>query len=112
MLVLIGFFILIVSSVRMTSNKNPIRHALFVQFLVALYYLTQTSLRGAIWQSYGIVWAIIALSALVFLQLISTVSAAPNGRAADNRPLSAAVRAKRRARPEGHAGLLTHGNKW
>jgi heme/copper-type cytochrome/quinol oxidase subunit 4 len=46
------------------SREGAVMHAAYIQALVALYYLTQTSFRGAIWHSYGYVWSAGALAAL------------------------------------------------
>jgi hypothetical protein len=47
---------------------GPISFALYLQLLIFLYFVTQTSLREAIISCYGIFWAVIALLPLIFLQ--------------------------------------------
>jgi hypothetical protein len=52
------------------SLSGPVGFAVLVQSGVTLYYLTQTSLRGALLESYGLIWGIIPLFALVLLSTI------------------------------------------
>jgi hypothetical protein len=59
------------------SLSGPVGFAVLVQSGVTLYYLTQTSLRGAVLESYGLIWGVIPLVALVLLSStlrIATIS--------------------------------------
>lgn len=46
---------------------NPIAFAILVQSCLSLYYLTQTSLRGAFLESYGLIWGVDIIVLLIFL---------------------------------------------
>jgi hypothetical protein len=59
------------------SLSGPVGFALLVQSGVTLYYLTQTSLRGAALESYGLLWGVIPLVALVVLSSILRNAVAP-----------------------------------
>lgn len=52
------------------SLSGPLGFAVLVQAGVTLYYLTQTSLRGAVLESYGLIWGVIPLIALGLLSFI------------------------------------------
>ena len=66
-LIMIGVFISIAASVSRKASENAIWHALYIQCLVAIYYLTQITIRGVLWQSYGIVWSLLGLGVLALL---------------------------------------------
>jgi hypothetical protein len=59
------------------SLSGPIGFAFLVQSGVTLYHLTQTSLRGAVLESYGLLWGVIPLVALVVLSSILQIAVAP-----------------------------------
>jgi hypothetical protein len=59
-LALIGFLLTAIGGLR-RRIKGPLTYALYMQTLVLLYYLTQTSLREAVLSCYGIFWACVAL---------------------------------------------------
>lgn len=75
-LVLIWLFIRLLGRLR-KSLSGPVEFAVLVQSGVTLYYLTQTSLRGAVLESYGLVWGVIPLLALVVLSSILRNAVAP-----------------------------------
>lgn len=62
-LILTGFFIYIISLIG-SQIRGPLRYALFMQALVFLYYLTQTSVQAAFITSYGIIWALFGIGIL------------------------------------------------
>lgn len=47
--------------------KGPIAFSLGVQGLICMYFLTQTSLRGAILESYGYFWSIVVVASIFLL---------------------------------------------
>ncbi len=61
--VLIGVCIKAIGCLR-DRFRGPLNFMIYVQALVFLYYLSQTSLRGAFTSCYGIGWAVIAWVAL------------------------------------------------
>jgi len=63
----VGAFISIVARVSSRASENAIQHALFIQCLVGVYYLTQITIRGVLWQSYGIIWSLIGLGVLAMI---------------------------------------------
>jgi hypothetical protein len=90
MMIVIGLIVAGVSRLRGIAGSSSVWHAMYIQSLVMLYYLTQSSLRGAIWDSYGLYWSIVVLAALSMISL--------TGRAARGRAPVPAI-APRRARP-------------
>jgi hypothetical protein len=60
----IGLVITGVAILNRRSREGAIAHAAYIQGLVTLYYLTQTSLRGVLWHSYGFFWSLVALALL------------------------------------------------
>ncbi|MFO1021004.1 MAG: hypothetical protein U0903_09940 [Planctomycetales bacterium] len=63
-LALIGFALKAVGSLRGRIN-GPVSFAFYIQSLVFVYYLTQTSFREAILSCYGLFWAFIGIIPLV-----------------------------------------------
>jgi hypothetical protein len=57
--VLLGIMIAAVARLRAAAGRSAVWHAFYIQSLVMLYYLTQTSIRGALWDSYGLYWSFI-----------------------------------------------------
>lgn len=68
-LIIISLFIRLLARLQ-KALSGPVGFAVLVQSGVTLYYLTQTSLRGAIFESYGLIWGLIPLVALVMLNSI------------------------------------------
>ena len=66
-LIIVGYFISIVGWVSRKASGSALWHALYIQCLVAVYYLTQITIRGVLWQSYGIIWSIVGLALLAFI---------------------------------------------
>lgn len=66
-LAIIGIVIKATGGLR-SRITGPISFAFYLQLLILLYFVTQTSLREAVISCYGIFWAVIALLPLVFLQ--------------------------------------------
>lgn len=67
------FFVLIFIRICAKLNKLSFGasiHGLIIQAYITLYYMTQTSFRGAIIESYGIFWVFTTLAALYFIQKI------------------------------------------
>jgi hypothetical protein len=72
-LVVVALFIRLAGRVA-GGGLNPIKYAFMVQSGLTVYYFSQTSLRGALLESYGIRWAIVVLGLLVVSsQLITRV---------------------------------------
>lgn len=88
-IVVIALFIAGVARVRQLARRSAIWHAFYIQSLVMLYYLTQTSLRGVIWDSYGLYWSALSLGGLAILSLKTQPS----------RPAVASAAQDRRATP-------------
>jgi hypothetical protein len=63
LLLLIGGFIAVTARLKAIADR-PLLFALYVQCLVCLYFLTQTSLRGALLESYGLKYAVFSLGSL------------------------------------------------
>lgn len=82
-LVIIGLFIHLLGRMR-KSLSGPVGFALLVQSGVTLYYLTQTSLRGAFIESYGMLWGVLPLVLLVVLSSILRNAVAPKIRKVRN----------------------------
>jgi hypothetical protein len=59
-LLLIGLFVILVGKLR-ACIRGPLVFALYMQGLTAMYYLTQTSVRGVLVESYGLGFAIVAV---------------------------------------------------
>jgi hypothetical protein len=62
-LVLIGIGIRFTAMLRRKVN-GPLTFSFFIQALVALYYVTQTSVRGALLESTGVVYGVFAIALL------------------------------------------------
>ena len=69
----VGVVIAAVSMLHRKARDGAIWHGLYIQGLVTLYYLTQTSFRGAAWHSYGLLWSAFALV------LVGVMSKIPGG---------------------------------
>jgi len=65
----VGIAIWGVSLLERRSRHGAILHAFYVQGVVTLYYLTQTSFRGVIWHSYGLLWSAVALAGMYIASL-------------------------------------------
>lgn len=63
-LILIGMSMKLIIAIRRTMN-GPASFALYIECLVFLYYLTQTSLRESILSCYGIFWGIVGIIPLI-----------------------------------------------
>jgi hypothetical protein len=63
-LAVVGLAIIGVAFLHRRSGRGALAHAAYVQGLVTVYYLTQVSLRGAVWHSFGILWCVLALGIL------------------------------------------------
>lgn len=63
-LVMIGFCLKIIVALRKSIN-GPMSFALYIETLVFLYYLTQTSFRESVLSCYGIFWGIVGIAPLV-----------------------------------------------
>jgi hypothetical protein len=61
-LVISGLCIILVSRLGVASTRSAYAFSLFVQGLVMLYYFQQTTLRGALLQSHGIIWSVVGIS--------------------------------------------------
>jgi hypothetical protein len=70
-LTIVGMAIAAVAHLRTAAGRSGIHHALYIQGLVMLYYLTQVSLRGVLWDSYGIYWSAVTLAALAILSRLA-----------------------------------------
>jgi hypothetical protein len=70
-MVVIGLLISFVARLRPWARIGSGYHALYIQGLVMLYYLTQVALRGATWDCYGISWSVAILAAGASLSLTS-----------------------------------------
>jgi hypothetical protein len=68
-LAVIGALLAVVARWRSRRTASPLWHALYIQGLVMVYYLTQTSLRGSIWDSMGLCWSILPIAVLRFIHL-------------------------------------------
>jgi hypothetical protein len=66
MLVGIGFLLRAVTTFRQRV-EGPFAYALYMQALVFLYYLTQTSIREAVISCYGFFWAVVAIGLVQML---------------------------------------------
>lgn len=78
-LVIVSLFIRFLGCLRQ-SLSGPIGFAFLVQSGVSLYYLTQTSIRGAFLESYGLLWAVLPLFFLIVLSSILRNAVAKNRR--------------------------------
>ena len=63
----LGVLLAAVAQLYRKSSRSSVWHGLYVQGLVAIYYSTQTSFRGLVWHSYGVVWSFGALAVLAAL---------------------------------------------
>jgi hypothetical protein len=70
-----GVMIAFVCTIFSRLRHHAIGHALAIQGLALLYYLSQVSVRGALWQSYGFKWSMESLAMLcLFCLIVSRVT--------------------------------------
>lgn len=62
-LVLVGLCLRAITTLRKNAHR-PLTFAIYLESLVFLYYLTQTSMRESIISCYGIFWAVVAIGAV------------------------------------------------
>lgn len=68
-LVAIGVILKLVAAVR-RRVRGPLTFALHMQMLVVLYYLSQVTLRDTFISSYGIVWSLLGLGAILAVRAL------------------------------------------
>ncbi|MBV9083684.1 MAG: hypothetical protein JOZ62_13475 [Acidobacteriaceae bacterium] len=64
-MLLIGGAIVFVGRLRSRVANSPVLFGVYIQGLIALYFLTQVSLRGALLESYGLLYAVLPVAALM-----------------------------------------------
>ncbi len=71
----IGICIMLIASLKKYIN-GPLVYALYISCILYLYYLTQVSVQGALWQCYGIKWSLLPIASLIICTKIIQINPA------------------------------------
>ena len=84
-LVVIAAILKLTAAVR-RRFRGPLTFALYMQMLVLLYYLSQVSLRDSLLSSYGFLWSLVGLGAIVAARALGRLASRAAGALGKVRP--------------------------